>query len=664
MADVKVSVICSVYNNEKYIHQCVDSILSQSLQNIELILIDNGCTDNCTKIIDEYAIKDNRVVAVHNPKGSTYGKALNQGIAMARGDYIGIVESDDFVSSTMYEKLYDQITKFSADVALCSFTRLLPESKQANEIKLLEYAPKNRLFSIKDNPRMFYLHPCIWAKLYKKDILIKIKFDENERYLDQPFLASLFMTTNKLVCVPEYLYFYRQDNPQSSSATNRKDKSLIKIIYAYEKVKKILKKAKQYNVYKEHIYYHATYVIKGWLSRIDLSYRKEYLRTAYKYFKDLKHDKDFTFKFFSSEEKKFVDDILSRNWKAFKCDQYYVKRILGFRFYECEVKKNITKYNIIGLTIKRIEQCNDVIYKSYLCNIFRCEEYNMYYKYYILNIPVYQKFNFLKLSKEIKNITGITKATLQTELKRMIEVYTLHQKVFPQFKGIYKNKDIVICGAGPSLSLYEPLKDCIHIGVNKVFQNKKLLLDYSFLLDYVAGKNYIDELINYRGEKCKKFLGQLLEQNHFMFIPSKYEKNDDIYRYWVDESTFNLDENFNYDISTQTLPCFYSVIFQALSFALWTHPKKIYLVGCDANFAGHFDGSPMASTDKTWEHIHHIRNYDGWKKLKQFVSVYYPDIEIISVNPVGLKGMFHDMYTLEFLSKHSEVNRLNVEILK
>ena len=660
----RISVICSAYNRQDYLEQCVNSILSQTFKNFELILIDNGSTDNTSNIVDNFAKKDKRVVAVHNPKGTTYGTALNQGISLAKGKYIGIVESDDWIDETMYEKLYNKIVEFDADVCLCSFTRLLPNMKRVNEEKLLEFAPKNKLFSIKNNPRMWYLHPCIWAKLYKKDILVKIGFYKNERYLDQPFIAKLFVTTDKLVCVPEYLYFYRQDNPNASSAVTKKDKSLIKIIDAYTEVKKILKKNKYYNTYKEYIYYHATYVIKGWLNRIDDSYKKLYLKKAYKYYKDLRDDKDFTFKFFSLEEKTFVKSLLLKNYKLIHYDKYCVKKMLGLPLYKSFVLKNIKKVYLLGCLIKNEEIGKDVVYTSYLCNLFRREQHNLFFRYYLLNIPIFQRVNLFQLAQQNSLTTTITKNVLQTELGRMIEVYALHHKVFPQFKNIYRNKSIVVCGAGPSLNYYTALENCIHIGVNKVFQNPKLSLDYSFLTDYAVGKSYISQLMKYRPEHCKKFLGQLLEQNHPMFIPSKWETEDEVFRYWVGESTFNLNENFNYDLTSQVLPCFYSVIFQAISFALWTNPQKIYLVGCDANFAGHFDGSPMASAEKNWQNIHHIRNYDGWNKLKQFAKVYYPDTEIISINPVGLKGMFHDVYTEEYLNRCPEIDRLTVEIIK
>ena len=96
----KVSIVVPIYNVEKYLNECVDSILNQSLKDIEEILVDDGSPDNCGKIVDEYAAKDSRVVPVHQ-KNSGYSVAVNKGIDLAKGEYIGIIESDDFIEPDM-----------------------------------------------------------------------------------------------------------------------------------------------------------------------------------------------------------------------------------------------------------------------------------------------------------------------------------------------------------------------------------------------------------------------------------------------------------------------------------------------------------------------------------------------------------------------------------
>lgn len=122
-------------------------------------------------------------------------------------------------------------------------------------------------------------------------------------------------------------------------------------------------------------------------------------------------------------------------------------------------------------------------------------------------------------------------------------------------------------------------------------------------------------------------------------------------------------EYFYYDISVNPLPCFGSITFAALAFALWTNPKRIFLVGCDATFDGHFDGSTMLSQDNDWTNFYYDVNTEGWSKFKKFVELYYPNTKIISINPVRLKGMFTDVYTEQYLLNHPEIDRSNISVI-
>lgn len=224
-------------------------------------------------------------------------------------------------------------------------------------------------------------------------------------------------------------------------------------------------------------------------------------------------------------------------------------------------------------------------------------------------------------------------------------ISALHQKTFGKYKNINQGKDVVLVGAGPTLKDYQPIKDAIHIGVNRTFQFDKINLDYLFLLDYLNVKQYIDEANNYRKDKCVKFYGLFSEHNHAMHIPDSEVFKANALRYYISNSNFDLNEQFNYSIETKTLGCFWSVIFQAAQFALYTNPKRIYLAGCDCTYDVHYDNNTPLFVNKEAQKQHIQRGIDGWKKLKEFASIYYPETEIISINPVGLKGLFKDIYT-------------------
>ena len=120
MKNLLVSVIVPIYNVEKYLRKCVDSILNQTYKNLEIILVDDGSPDNCGNICDEYALSDSRIRIIHKKNGGL-SDARNAGLDIARGNYILFVDSDDYIDETMVEKLYEALEKEKAEMSLCSF---------------------------------------------------------------------------------------------------------------------------------------------------------------------------------------------------------------------------------------------------------------------------------------------------------------------------------------------------------------------------------------------------------------------------------------------------------------------------------------------------------------------------------------------------------------
>ena len=223
--------------------------------------------------------------------------------------------------------------------------------------------------------------------------------------------------------------------------------------------------------------------------------------------------------------------------------------------------------------------------------------------------------------------------------------FAMHQKAFPQFKGIYTGKDVVVVACGPTAKDYKPIESAIHIGVNHAIYLENVQLDYFFLMDaYKARKdNEMPDYNNYRKGKCVKFYGiTSFPMNNTTYVPSESDVIEaGAYRYRTDNLVAMRIENngqFLYDISTQPLTDCGSVVFSALQFALWTNPKRLYLVGCDCTATGHFNTS---GNDKTGLPSDMRETYT---KLKHFAQAFYPQTEIISINPVGLKGLFTDFY--------------------
>ena len=161
----KISVIVPVYNVEKYLNQCIDSLLDQTFTDYEVICIDDGSTDDCGRILDAYAKQDCRFRVVHKPN-SGYGKSMNVGLQLAKGEYIAIVESDDFVEEDMLENLYHAAINSDADVVRGRYFR----HTGGEDISAGYYdgIPINQKISIVSCPMLFCIAETIWTGLYRR----------------------------------------------------------------------------------------------------------------------------------------------------------------------------------------------------------------------------------------------------------------------------------------------------------------------------------------------------------------------------------------------------------------------------------------------------------------------------------------------------------------
>lgn len=216
--NISVSILVPICNVEKFLGKCLKSIVEQSLKNIEVICINDGSTDNSLKIIEFYAQKDNRIKII-NKANSGYGDSMNKGLALAKGDYIGIVESDDFVDSNMFEVLYQYAQEYQADVVKSSFNFYWenPEKIVYNNSFYIDKASIN--LEVNKN-KLIKSIPSIWAAIYKREWLI----NENIKFLDTPgasyqdtsFHFKTSCLAKNIVLLPEAYLYYRQDNPNSS----------------------------------------------------------------------------------------------------------------------------------------------------------------------------------------------------------------------------------------------------------------------------------------------------------------------------------------------------------------------------------------------------------------------------------------------------------------
>ncbi len=233
-------------------------------------------------------------------------------------------------------------------------------------------------------------------------------------------------------------------------------------------------------------------------------------------------------------------------------------------------------------------------------------------------------------------------------------IKAMHSKTFPKYKNCHKGQDIVLVATGPTLNYYSPIHNGVHIGVNRAYKNSNIKLDYLFVVDFHGtNKENIEEIVNY---PANIFLGTYYSLNTSArehSIPLIYKELPHVNCYAID-----YPRNLRYpDLEFCGLMDYGSTIFNAAHFATYTHPKRIFLVGCDCSNTGHYDNSPPYNDLR----VDSILN--GWIMFKEYCSWYYPDVEIISINPIGLKGLFKDVYTQSYVNDHPELMKEDIEIL-
>lgn len=327
----KVSIVVPIYKVERYLKECVDSILNQTLKDIEIILVDDGSPDNCGQIVDDYAKKDPRVIPVHQ-KNSGYSIAVNKGIDMATGEYIGIIESDDWIEPDMYEKLYESAKKYNTDITKGGFyfynSTLLDESERNIVFKNpsgvdLRKAP-NGVFHITEWPKLLAFHASIWSAIYKADFVKKVKIPETAgaSYQDFPFMVDVMCKAKRISIVKKCFVHWRND-PQQGNSTSANGEKLLLMAKNTLTARKIVEDSGMYDALKEAFFIHAVWANLGFFNRIDMKYKKEYYKKMQEILLPIKDDKTFQYLLFTPTDKQFADNILNNSWNAFMLRHYY-----------------------------------------------------------------------------------------------------------------------------------------------------------------------------------------------------------------------------------------------------------------------------------------------------------------------------------------------------
>ena len=305
---IKVSIIVPFRNVEKYISKCLSTIIHQTIEDIEIICIDDASEDSSKEKVKKYAEKDTRIKIIETEKVSGQSYCRNLGLEIARGEYIGFVDSDDWIELDMYEKMYHSAKRVNSDITMCGAS-LFDDNKQVvytddyYSLKPLE-GYKGKCFKAVDTKdEILDINVVLWNKIYKREFLerTKARFAEGYIYEDLLFFFETYIKAERVNIVFENLYYYRQN--RKSSTMQNSDKKVYDRIPMVERTYNVLKSADffeekkidivcwiiddifhRYTVLQDKYYEEYYKAMKGFFSRIELSREElEKLKISYCY---------------------------------------------------------------------------------------------------------------------------------------------------------------------------------------------------------------------------------------------------------------------------------------------------------------------------------------------------------------------------------------------
>jgi len=613
-------------------------LLQQTLQEAEFILLDNGSTQDSKELISKYIEKDSRFKVIVFQENQGYGKAMNAGLKHASGEYIAFLESDDWVEPNTYEKLYELGTTNDVDIVVSQMFYYYGTTNQNQYFNKFPHTTFNKKISGDDIMSIYQYVEGVaahWAKLYRKALITDNNIDYNEAEISCPdigFLYKSFIHAKSMFITPFAYIHYRRDNDNSSiqSGDIMAQRILSEQEYITQYLNSIQANQAVWDIKIHQEFQTFSYNYFNRCKKTKLKYAKQISQI----FNEHKTKNRLTYKYFNPREIKTFNRI-AKNPTLF-----YLRSLISN---ETRTEKEVTFKYLFGLYTKKNTPTHK---KYYLCGIqissrkinkkrsklFSKEVTGTHNIYTIFGIKIKIK-NDLRFFNEQRRFYFLQKTNIQAA--------SVHPKTFGEYKNKHQGQKVVVVGCGPSLKQYQPIKDAIHIGVNRAFLNDTYNLDYLFIQDYLKGENDMELARNYQPDTCKKFYGILpeLRISQVKHIIRKLTIQDIIeanaQKYIIEDQ---IKRNWANDLEIEPIGDWGGCIFSALQFALYTNPKEIYLVGCDCSAEGHFHAEKADVVyDLTVQR-------PAWQKFAEYVSVMHPNTKIISINPVGLKGLFEDLY--------------------
>ncbi|MBS5387651.1 MAG: hypothetical protein KHY31_09760 [Clostridiales bacterium] len=350
---------------------------------------------------------------------------------------------------------------------------------------------------------------------------------------------------------------------------------------------------------------------------------------------------------------------------------------MGFIYTKEMIEGVRSSRKIFGIPVYKREDSKDgAVKRKYFMGIWSTFSDRYQKCYYFLGLRILKRKNLsgwnYEQDKQLKNLENIVneqrneiqnvlKSISQmhnklnkiyaetSNVKTLIQCQELHKQTFGPYKNSMLGRTVVLVASGPTVKYHQPIQEAIYVGVNNACALENVKFDYLFCQDFYMDEEKRKNIALYRGDKCKKFFGRIPDRRmeHCRTTPGAQHVRR-APRYLVDmakaEEYYVYDyqmSNIAYDIELEPLHPG-GIAFSAMQFILHCHPEKIYIVGCDCS-SGFFYQSDI-TFDNSWM-------VKIWKEFKIYIDELYPDIKIISLNPVGLRGIFEDHYTEEYLEE-------------
>lgn len=681
---ISVSVIVPVYTGQANAQRCIDSILAQTLKDIEIILVASAKEDESFSQADEYAKKDKRISIIHT-QNLVFGTACNAGIKKAKGEYVAFVDANDIIEPKMYEALYGIAKREDVDEVKSLFfmhnKEFVHEDGEPHTPDLLEQTPDLYNCRLSGNDKYLALRsllhlPSAWSAIFRRETLVK----SNVRLPDRDYTQAVeFAFVLDVFCAIDSIYFYR------AAFYHRMDDTkdlLLQHNYKYavrtvDKHARINEKINSGHLDQRVIDLVAERFLMDLRKQLkysckDRSQRDELLRSANNLFQNYL-PRVMDNEFMSFHDKKLFAKLALRACENPRSLLTRLRSIISFRFTKHQVYIRIFRFplifikkepnyhtcNICNVAIRRMKKTHDehgttvtTLYSYFYCPVMRRIDTPEEIKVYLLGIRIRHEINIQAILTDISSrIPSPADIIFYSGVANAIAAE--HSKIFPPFKNSNKGKSIAIFASGPSIRFAPPLVNSKSIACNRTIERfKDKDPDYFFGMDF--GLNDIMDKI--LAVKTNIFLGRHVYKFHRDIIDptEQLRSQNNIHNFYV---ASEWGDHIRPDIEYFPLADFGSIVHVALNFALYTSPDIIYLIGVDTTGHGYSDRS-IPNQNYLID-----RFMEGYNRFSRFRLHQYPKTRIVSVNPVGLRGIFEDVYTREFVEQNPEIDASRVKII-